>query len=191
MTMFSKCRYHLYLLPVLALLLMSCSGNTGNVQPDSFNQTKEATYRLVAGDEISIVVFGEAELSVDVVLNDSGTFTYPYLGSLVIIDKTLAEVQQMLTEGLSDGYLVNPKVSVTMESFKEVYVGGEVINGGNFAFKPGLTVGKAILLAGGFSDRASRNRIYVVSEGSAKRFRVPASYVLKPGDVVTVQRRFF
>lgn len=191
MMMFLRSKYTLCLLPILALVLAACSGNTGNVQANQFDQTKGATYRLGAGDKISIVVFGEAELSVNVVLNDRGTFTYPYLGELKIIDKTLQDVQQVITQGLSDGYLVDPKVSVTMDAFKEVYVGGEVAEGGNFAFKPGLTVDKAILLAGGFTERASRSRVYVTSDGNPKRFRVPMDYVLKPGDVVTVQRRFF
>ncbi len=150
-------------------------------------------YRLGSGDSIHIEVFGEAELTLDVLLNDSGTFTYPYLGQLQVLNKTLEEVQVMIAEGLDGDYLVNPKVSVTVDTYREIYVGGEVANGGNFAFQPGLSVGKAIVLAGGFTERASRSRVQVISEGSAdsKPKRVSLDYILKPGDVVTVPRRFF
>jgi protein involved in polysaccharide export with SLBB domain len=180
------------LLPLCALLA-ACSGSAGSVQPDQPDQTKGETYRLGAGDTINIAVFGEAELTTEIVLNDRGTFTYPYLGTLTVIDKTLLETQQLITDGLSQGYLVEPKVSVTMDSFKDIYVGGEVAQAGNFPFKPGLTLGKAILLAGDFTERASRNRIYVVSEGAmnSKPIRISMDYVLKPGDIITVQRSFF
>ncbi|MGH1438519.1 MAG: polysaccharide biosynthesis/export family protein, partial [Cellvibrionaceae bacterium] len=150
-------------------------------------------YRVGAGDTVSIAVTGESELTMDVLLNDGGTFSYPYLGQLTVLGMTLSEIQQMLTEKLSQGYLVDPKVSVSMNVFRQIYVGGEVAQGGDFAFQPGLTVGKAVVLAGGFTDRASRTRIYVVSEGaqSSKPVKVSLDYVLKPGDVITVQRRFF
>lgn len=184
--------YAFCLLYLLSALLLSCSSSTGNVQSDE--QVKgTASYSLGVGDTINIVVFGEPELTMEVVLNNAGTFTYPYLGKLNILGKSLEEVQSLLVEGLSDGYLVDPKVSVTMDKFREVYIGGEVAEGGNFPFQPGLTVGKAIVLAGGFTDRASRSKIYVVSESAkdGKGQRVTLDYVLKPGDVITVQRRFF
>ncbi len=166
---------------------------------DFVNQTIPAKapiltgYRLGSGDSIHIEVFGEAELTLDVLLNDSGTFNYPYLGQLQVLNKTLDEVQAIITEGLDGDFLVNPKVSVTVDTYREIYVGGEVANGGNFAFQPGLSVGKAIVLAGGFTERASRSRIQVISEGStdSKPKRVNLDYILKPGDVVTVPRRFF
>ncbi len=164
-----------------------------SVQAEKHEQVIAQSYRLASGDSVSIVVFGEQELSLDVVLNQAGTFTYPYLGQLTVLNKTIQDVQDMITEGLSNGYLVNPKVSVTIGSFREIYIGGEVEQAGNFTFQPGLTVGKAIVLAGGFTERAAQSRIYVVSEGedSSKPVRVSMDYLLKPGDVVTVKRRFF
>lgn len=201
--MFVKTKYIVLSIILCAFGLAACGGapvkdqskesaaaaaNAALVVGDSSN-----TYRLSPGDTINITVFGEPDLTLDVVLNASGTFNYSYLGSLNILNKTLAEVQTLITEGLKDGFLIDPKVSVTMDSFREVFIGGEVELGGNFPYQPGLTVGKAVVLARGFTERASRNNIFVVSEGaeSSKPIKVSLDYVLKPGDVVTVQRRFF
>lgn len=161
----------------------------GSIEKIAEEAKKE--YRLGVGDMVRIDVFGEPDLTMTVQLNEQGTFTYPYLGELSIIGKTVSDVKAMITNGLNGDFLIDPKVSVTVESYREVFVGGEVAQSGSFPYQPGLTVGKAIFLAGGFTERSSKRRIKVQSEGEKKTKRVKLDYVLKPGDIVTVSRRFF
>lgn len=70
---------------------------------------------------------------------------------------------------------------------------GQVDKPGGYPFTPGLTVRKAISIAGGFKERASKERINVIHEddlkGNARRIALDAP--VKPGDIITVEESFF
>src|ERR1700749_1185074 len=73
-----------------------------------------SSYKLGAGDVISIKVFGEEDLSREkILISDAGTVPYPVLGELKILGRTVGELERQVTEGLRGRYLVNPRVSVT------------------------------------------------------------------------------
>lgn len=169
------------------------SVNVGESGPSSTESDETQSYRLIPGDVIQIVVLGEPSLSISARLDEFGTFAYPYLGRLNVQGMTLREVRELISSGLKGDYLLNPKVEVTMESFRDFYVRGEVSRPGNFSYRPGLTLRQAIALAGGFTERAARTRVTVVSENQSKGDgqAVDLDYSVKPGDVITVPRRFF
>jgi len=150
-------------------------------------------YSLGYGDLVSIKVYGEDDLSVETQLNDLGVISFPFLGELEVFGLTVTEVQEKIELGLKEGYLVNPKVSVTVVTYRRFYVNGEVRQPGGFAFLPGLTVRKAISLAGGFTARAAQSKIYIISDRTENRSptRVELNSSVKPGDVITVKQRFF
>jgi protein involved in polysaccharide export with SLBB domain len=66
-----------------------------------------------------------------------------------------------------------------------------VQNPGGFPYQPGMTVGKAISLAGGFEERAAQDQIYMVSENNATPRKVSLETEVRPGDIITVKRSFF
>jgi len=150
-------------------------------------------YRLGAGDKLGITVFNEKELSMDVRLSDAGSFLYPFLGEVIAKNKTIGDVQALLTSQLKDGYLVDPKVYVSILEYRPFFVNGEVGRPGGFPYQPGLTIRKAISLAGGLTARASPTKIYVIHENDPTG--VPRlttlNAVLLPGDIVTVDQSFF
>jgi polysaccharide biosynthesis/export protein VpsN len=150
-------------------------------------------YSLGYGDLVSIKIYGEDDLAVETQLNDLGVISFPFLGELDVFGLTVTEVQEKIEAGLKDGYLVNPKVSVTVVTYRRFYVNGEVRQPGGFAFLPGLTVRKAVSLAGGFTPRAAQNKIYIISDSTESRTptRVELNSSVKPGDVITVKQRFF
>lgn len=162
--------------------------------PSSVAAELSPAYSLGYGDLVSIRVYGEEDLSIETQLNDLGVISYPFLGELNVYGLTVTEVQEKIELGLKDGYLVDPKVSVTVVTYRRFYVNGEVRQPGGFAFLPGLTVRKAISLAGGFTPRASRDKIYIISdteEGRSSPQRADLNSSVKPGDVITVKQRFF
>ncbi|MGS2718000.1 polysaccharide biosynthesis/export family protein [Eionea flava] len=172
-----------------ALVFMFLSGTSGTVVADL-----PPAYSLGYGDVVSIRVYGEEDLTVETQLNDLGVISYPFLGELNVFGLTVTEIQEKIEIGLKDGYLVDPKVSVTVVTYRRFYVNGEVRQPGGFAFLPGLTVRKAISLAGGFTPRASQGKIYIISdteEGRSSPQRVDLNSSVKPGDVITVKQRFF
>jgi polysaccharide export outer membrane protein len=148
-------------------------------------------YLLGTGDKISIKVFGEEELSSEFTLSDAGTISYPFLGEINALNKTIGQLTKLISKRLSNGYIVNPNVNIQVIGYREFYINGEVENPGAYPYQPGLTLQKAAALAGGYTERASRSKIYVMSDNASKRFKVKSNHKIQPGDVITIQESFF
>ena len=150
-------------------------------------------YRLGTGDEIRIQVYGEDDLSMETRISDSGLIAYPFIGELRVAGRTAAEVEAMIVDGLKPDYLVNPAVNVSVLEYRQFFIHGEVEAPGGYPFQPGLTVQKAIALGGGFTERASRQRIFVVHDDDPEQQRqsVGLNAPLRPGDTVIVDQSFF
>ena len=162
-------------------------------QPVLTIQPTVTDYRLGPGDKVSITVFNEKELSMDVRLGDAGSFLYPFLGEVVAKGITISSLQELLTKSLADGYIVDPKVYVGIVEYRPFFVNGEVTKPGGYPYQPGLTVRKAISLAGGLTPRASLSKIYVIHEDDPLAMPVLTTLnsILLPGDIVTVDQSFF
>lgn len=153
--------------------------------------TGSDAYLLGPGDEIKIQVYQEDDLSMELELDESGVFNYPYLGSIKAAGRTLAEVEQVLTQGLLQDILINPSVNVSITSYRNFYIGGEVKSPGGYPYHPGLTVQQAITIAGGPTEWASRTKFTVLREGQALPTDAEAQTPVRPGDTVTVLEGLF
>jgi len=153
-----------------------------------------STYRLAAGDVITIRVLGEDDLSKEKIrLTDAGSVSYPALGEVKVLGLTTGDLERIITSGLKGRYLVNPKVSVQIEEYRPFYINGMVDKPGGYPYQPGLTIRKAASLAGGFKERASISKIFIIRDGDPLQRSQKAelsTYVL-PGDIVTVEESFF
>lgn len=150
-------------------------------------------YKLGPGDRLMIVVFNEKDLSIDVRLTDAGTLSFPLLGEIRAQGMTVAMLNDYLTEQLGRGYLVNPKVYVSILEYRQLFVSGEVSKPGALPFQPGLTVRKAVALSGGFTPRASYTKIFIIHEDDPLGRPSPANLdtFLRPGDILTIEQSFF
>jgi len=157
-----------------------------NVSAEGFSD-----YQLGTGDKLSIKVFGEEELSAEVTLSDAGTISYPFLGEIKVLGMTTGAISKLITAKLADGYLVNPSINVQVIGYREFYINGEVENPGAYPYQPGLTLQKAVALAGGYSERASSSKQYVMHDASNKRIKARSSTKILPGDVITIEESFF
>ncbi len=155
--------------------------------------TNEQDYLLDTGDTISIQVYGEQDLSIlNILITSDGHFDYPYLGRIKAIQKTPKQIKDEIEAGLKGDYLINPKVMVTINTFRLFYVNGEVRKPGGFEYRPGLTVEKAIALAGGLTDRASRKGVNLTQHKSGKTVKnVEMHFNVSPGDIVFIDQSFF
>ena len=179
--------------PVLA---QSTDGNASLAAADEADPPEQLAtrYRLGAGDVISIRVFGEEDLSFEQIrLSDAATVPYPFLGEVRAKGRTPVELESLLIDGLTDGYLVNPRVTVNVIEYRQFFVNGEVASPGGYAFQPGMTVRKAVALAGGKTDRASGSKMFVNREGDAEgeQRQVALDDPLMPGDILTIEESFF
>ena len=152
-------------------------------------------YRVTPGDEVSVSVFGEPDLSVPSVrIDEDGRIRVPFVGDVDVADQNVVEIEQAIAERLADGYLVDPKVSVRVTRYRQVFIDGEVRNPGSFDFQPGLTIRKLVTLAGGLTERASTRRINVMPASgvaSSKARKAGLDDLLRPGDQVTIAQSFF
>ncbi|MBP9149912.1 MAG: polysaccharide export protein [Rhodoferax sp.] len=153
-----------------------------------------SVYKLAAGDVITIRVFGEDDLSREKIrLTDAGTIPYPVLGEVKALGLTIGEIERTITKGLDGRYLINPRVSVTIEEYRPFYINGMVERPGGYPFQPGLTVLKAASLAGGFKERASFNKISIIRENDPKNEpqKVDINTQVNPGDTIFIEESFF
>lgn len=148
-------------------------------------------YRLGPGDTVVVEVFGEPDLTVTAKIPQNGRLPYPFLGSVQANGMTPKQLESLIREGLAGDYLVDPKVSVSVAEYRPFFVNGQVKTPGSFPFQPGLTVRKAVSLAGGLTERASDKRISVIAEGESQKRQVAMDALVGPGDIVTVEESFF
>jgi protein involved in polysaccharide export with SLBB domain len=153
-----------------------------------------SNYRLRAGDVISIQVLGEEDLRRERIrLSDAATISYPILGEIQLYGKTVSELEALIRDGLKGRYLVNPQVTVTIIEYRNFFINGQVEKTGSYQYFPGLTVLKAISLAGGFRERASKEKIFVIRDDDRSQTskRISQDEPVRPGDIITVEESFF
>jgi len=150
-------------------------------------------YRLGSGDKIKIHVFGEKDMDVEVRLGASGDLRYPFLGKIHVEGMTMPELEKKITGELSGRYLVDPQVRVSMEEFRPFYVNGKVQKPGGYPYQPGLTVRKAISLAGGFSEDADEHKVFLIRAVDSQRHasKVALNRQISPGDIIMVKQSYF
>lgn len=183
--MLSSIQSHFKAVLIWAMLLAS---------PLSFAEDSGLSgYQIGSGDLLSIQVFGEEDLSLEVRLSDAGTISYPFLGELRARGLSIGQLSELIRDQLADGYLVNPSVNVTVLEYRQFFINGEVEKPGGYPYQPGLTLQKAVALAGGFTERASKSKIFVVPDGKEgdEPVRIKLSTTIRPGDIITIEESFF
>lgn len=113
-------------------------------------QTASGPYRLTAGDRITVTVFGQPELSGDVVVDAGGNIVLPLIDPVEVKGLTVFEAQKEIKARLANGLLKQPSVSVRIAELRPLYVLGDVRTPGLYPFRYGSTVQSAVALAGGF-----------------------------------------
>jgi len=126
------------------------------------------TYRINPYDTLQISVYGEPDLSTTVVVSDQGTIRYALLGEIKVEGLSTTEVAAKIEELLKKGYLVNPKVNVTVTEYSKVSVFGEVNQPGSYELKGPLTLLDVIVLAGGLKESANPSKIKVIRSYKSK-----------------------
>lgn len=194
-------------LPPFLLLLAMLAGPLAQaasaVPPDAQNAVQNRAapvtaarpdYRMGVGDLIRIQVHGEDDLTLQTRLDDKGTVTYPFLGEIRVVGLSVRQLEGWIATGLKRGeYLIAPDVQVLVLEYRFFYVNGEVKRPGGYPYVPGLTVQKAVTLAGGFTALASERKIYVIREQSANgmKEKIKLDGTILPGDTLVVEEGLF
>lgn len=172
-------------------LLAGCSSY--RPAPAGFHQGLNQPYMIGAGDRVRVTVFEQESLTNTYSVDQSGYLAFPLVGSIPARGRTVKQLEGSIAEKLRNGYVRDPDVSVEVDRYRPIFVMGEVGAAGQYSYVPGLTVQKAIAIAGGFTPRASQENVDITRDinGKVMTGRVVTSDPLLPGDTVYVRERLF
>jgi polysaccharide export outer membrane protein len=151
---------------------------------------------------VAVRVWDHDELSARGRVRADGKLTMPLLDDIDVEGKRTDEVARFMEQQLKQRNLVvSPRVSVVLEEPRPLSVAvlGEVARAGMYTLDHGAGVAEALASAGGLTEFARRDRIFVVRRTPAPvriRFSYQAlaeargkaaTFRLQPGDVVVAQ----
>ncbi len=150
-------------------------------------------YKLGTGDKLRVIVFGEADLGGEYVVDSGGFIRLPLIGQIHAAGDTVRQFENEVISKLKDGYLKDPRVSAEVLNYRPFYIIGEINKPGEYAYVNGMSVLNAVALAGGYTFRADQRRVYIRRDGTGKEETLNADQTTKvnPGDIIRVAERFF
>jgi polysaccharide export outer membrane protein len=185
----------------IALSLAACASTGPYVWVDSLPASASSSSDVIIqdGDIINVRVFNQEPLSTRERVRTDGKIALPVVGEIIARGKRPAQLAAEIQDRLK-AVVVAPSVSVIMEQegAMKVSVVGEVKNAGVFEVQPGSNVLHALAAAGGLSDYADGDRVFVVRKSLPQRVRFRYSdlrsadpksvqFTLQNGDVVVVE----
>lgn len=126
-------------------------------------QDSENEYVIQDGDLVDIKVFNQEPMSTHARVRTDGRLALPVLGDIVVRGKTPSAIKAELESRLKD--YVNPaSVTVIVDEPRAISVSvlGEVAHQGVFPVDRHATLAQVLALAGGLTDYASRDRLFVI-----------------------------
>jgi polysaccharide biosynthesis/export protein len=161
-------------------------------------------FSIRGNDQLQVTVFKQESLSGEVLVRSDGNITVPLIGDVPVAGLTPPKAAEEIAKRLaSTGYIDKPSVSVAVLQTRAptFAVLGEVRQPGNFELLPGTNVLDGLALAGGISEFANRERVFVVRTGSdgvpvrirfdyLKLSRIDGNairFALADGDVIVVE----
>jgi polysaccharide biosynthesis/export protein len=188
-------------LVVVAIVSTGC-GSTGPfvwANQLGADEVGSADYLISAGDVVSIRVFGQEAMSTHAKVRSDGKISMPFLGDVLVVGKPPAAVAREMEAGLKS-FINAPNVTVSVDESQATTVSviGEVAHPGTIAIERNAGLLQALANAGGLTETASRDDIYVLRATPVPR-RIRFTYELltknpptstfrlRPGDVVVVE----
>ncbi len=163
-------------------------------------QIEAEAYWVKPGDLLQISVWGEPELEDTVLVTPDGFFSFPLVGHVNAEEKTVAQLQEIVTQRLTR-YISEPAVSVALQEINgnAIYVLGQVNDPGVFVLTRAVDVMQALSMAGGTTPFAALNDILILRRDASGQVALPFRYSevskgrnltqnirLESGDVVVV-----
>ena len=131
---------------------------------------REPGYRIGAGDEIEVGVFGAESFSGTHQVEESGEIAIPLLGPITAAGKTPRELETHLEDRLRETYMRDPHVSVQVLETQSlgVSVVGAVGAPGVYQVSGSKTLLEVLAMAQGLTDEAG-NAVFVMRQSAGGR----------------------
>lgn len=152
----------------------------------------ETDYPLGVADKVRIIVFEEPSLSGEFVVNANGSLSMPLIGDVRAVGKTATEVASIIQKKLMEGYVLQPRVSIDILTFRPFYILGEVNKPGEYPYSSGLTIDGAVATAQGYTYRADKRKVYIKRAGASQsiKARIAPDLKVRPGDTIRIGERY-
>lgn len=173
----------------LLLALAACTTTPTATLP-SIDQVE---YRIGAGDKLNLTVFREDSLSGEFQVNEAGLLSLPLVGDIPAAGKTVPQFREDLTTLLGTEFVRDPRVTVSVATYRPVYVLGEVEQPGEYAYSERMTVYALVAKAGGFTYRANQSVVFIRHENQAEEraYSLTSGGAVMPGDTIRFEQRYF
>lgn len=168
--------------------------------PQAEWSTPPGEYVISTGDTISIRVYDQDPLSAHAKVRSDGRLAMAFIGEVVVAGKTPIALAHEIEERLKV-FIVSPRVIVNVDDTLPIVVSvlGEVGQRGNLSLPQPATVLQALAQAGGPTEFANKNAIFLVRQKPVfRRIRFSyealltnqggaATFPVRAGDVIVVE----
>ncbi|MDZ7601430.1 MAG: polysaccharide biosynthesis/export family protein [Hoeflea sp.] len=182
---------HLLAAAMTSVMLAGCSAY--QPAPKAFHEAVMQPYRVDAGDRLRITVFEQTGLTGTYAIDQAGYIAFPLIGAVAARGHTLQELEGSIAASLRQGYLRDPDVSIEIDRYRSFFIMGEVGQAGQYSYVAGMTVQKAIAIAGGYSPRAHQRDVDITRtiNGEILTGRVGITDPILAGDTIYVRERLY
>lgn len=150
-------------------LLMAACAVTPEPSPDfpatpwQANAPRDLPYRLAPGDVLELTVYSAPELSRTARVGPDGRLRLPLIDPILAAGYTPEDVADAARRAYA-GQLRQPSLDLLVAEYssQQIFVGGAVSNPGLFEIPGQIDPLQAIILAGGLTDSANREDVFVM-----------------------------
>jgi polysaccharide biosynthesis/export protein len=188
-----------------AMLLAACASSFPPAP--SAAAAPDYNYKIGPGDNLSIVVWRNPELSMMVPVRPDGKISAPLIDDLDAMDKNPTTLARDIEKELGK-FIRDPVVTVIVTGFvgpysEQIRVVGEAARPQTLPYKQKMTALDVMIAVGGMTEFADGNRATILrtSENNAqysirlrdliKRGDVSANVDMKPGDILIIPQSWF
>jgi len=195
-----------YLLAAAALFALGSCASTAPPAP-KVAATPNYNYIIGPGDQLSIIVWRNPDLSTSVPVRPDGKISVALVEDLPAMGKDPTTLSRDIEKALSK-YVRDPIVTVVVTGFvgpysEQIRVIGEAAHPQALPYKQNMTLLDVMIVVGGITDFADGNNARLVRASDANRIYnvrlrdllrrgdISANVDVKPGDVLVIPQSWF
>lgn len=194
---------------VLAALLLAGCGSFSRREPaPAAEASAPSDYVIGAGDNISINVWRNPEVSGSFPVRPDGKLTTPLVEDLPAAGRTATQLARDIEKALSR-YIQQPVVTVIVTGFvgapdRQVRVIGQAARPQSLPYRNDMSLMDVLIAVGGVTEFAAGNRASIIRTVNGKQTTygvrlddlikegdVSANIKMRPGDVLVIPESFF
>jgi len=173
---------------IFSIFMASAVGCSHQQYPE-VSKAPDYDYVIGAGDQLTIFVWGNQELSTSVTVRPDGKFTTRLVEDIPASGRTSTQLAREIESAYSK-YVKSPVVSIIVSGFigvpsQQVRVVGEAANPLAIPFNKHMTLLDLMISVGGLSEFADGNKSVLIRNygGSQKVYSLRIEDLIKDGDI--------